>query len=390
MHTRSRLLPAFALPLGAAVALTGCTSNDKGDGDSQNLEVSINGDSCPVSATSTKSGKVTFALRNDGSEPNEFEILAQDKLRIVGERENLGPGTSTDFTVVLEPGTYYTACKPNMVGEVKGVTEFTVTDSGEAVDLAPDEKEARDKAVTDYTAYVKDQTGALVTSTKEFTDAYRKGDDDKARELYAKARMHYERIEPTAEAFGDIDPALDLREADSQEQGGEWTGWHVIEKDLWPPHGYKALDQAARTKMADKLDSDTKALYDKVYSPDFKVSLDDISNGAIGLLEEVATTKITGEEEAFSHTDLYDLQANVEGAKVAFESVRALAEKKDAATVKDIDSRFDSLQKKLDGYRKGDGFESYTTLDEKARKEMSDAVNALRRPLAKLTEVVVG
>ena len=221
-------------------------------------------------------------------------------------------------------------------------------------------------------------------------DAYRKGDDDKARELYAKARMHYERIEPTAEAFGDIDPALDLREADSQEQGGEWTGWHVIEKDLWPPHGYKALDQAARTKMADKLDSDTKALYDKVYSPDFKVSLDDISNGAIGLLEEVATTKITGEEEAFSHTDLYDLQANVEGAKVAFESVRALAEKKDAATVKDIDSRFDSLQKKLDGYRKGDGFESYTTLDEKARKEMSDAVNALRRPLAKLTEVVVG
>ena len=99
--------------------------------------------------------------------------------------------------------------------------------------------------------------------------------------------------------------------------------------------------------------------------------------------------KITGEEEAFSHTDLYDLQANVEGAKVAFESVRALAEKKDAATVKDIDSRFDSLQKKLDGYRKGDGFESYTTLDEKARKEMSDAVNALRRPLAKLTEVVV-
>ena len=46
--------------------------------------------------------------------------------------------------------------------------------------------------------------------------------------------MHYERIEPVAESFGDLDPALDARQADIEE-GKEWTGWHKIEKDLWQP-----------------------------------------------------------------------------------------------------------------------------------------------------------
>lgn len=389
--------PVLALPLGATAALAvvaGCTPNTQHSGDayaSGPLEVTIDGETCPVSATETVSGTTRFTLVNDGTEPNEFEILAEDRLRIVGERENLGPGTTTDFTIVLEPGTYYTACKPNMVGEVTDVTEFTVTDSGEAVKVSADEQELRDKAVADYTAYVKDQVGALVTRTEEFTRAYTSGDLEAARNLYAPVRMHYERIEPTAEAFGDIDPALDLREADSQELGEPWTGWHVIEKDLWRPEGYRVLAGDEARGMADGLNANTKRLYDLVYADDFAISLDEITNGAIALLEEVATTKITGEEEIFSHTDLYDIQANLEGARVAFGTVRDLAEQKDPQLVEDIESRIDSLQSSLDGYREGeDGFVPFTELDDAERKQLSDAVNALRRPLATLTEVVVG
>jgi len=394
MRTRSRLLPAAALPLAAVTALAGCQANDSGaagDGDGAPLEVTISGAECPVSADTTGSGTVRFTLRNTGAETNEFEVLAEDKLRIVGERENLAPGTTTDYTLVLEPGTYYTACKPNMIGEVTGLRQFTVTDSGKPVEVSADEKEARDKAAADYRAYVRDQVGALVTGTTAFTEAYLAGDEDKARSLYPRVRMHYERIEPTAEAFGDIDPKLDLREADSQETGEKWTGWHVIEKDLWRPKGYKGLSDAERKEMAKGLDTDTAALKQKVDSPEFTVGLDEISNGAIALLEEVATTKITGEEETFSHTDLYDIQANLEGAKVAYGTVHDLAEKKDASLAREIDTRLTALQKILDGHREGaDGFVSFTTLDEKQRKELSDAVNALRRPLAQLTEVVVG
>ena len=47
--------------------------------------------------------------------------------------------------------------------------------------------------------------------------------------------MPYERIEPTAEAFGDLDPKIDFREVDAVADGLDWTGFHRIEKDLWPP-----------------------------------------------------------------------------------------------------------------------------------------------------------
>lgn len=384
--------PALSVGVGLG-ALAGCTAAPETTAaeDTGPLEVKIDGDTCPVSGAQAPSGTVQFSLVNDGREVNEFEILAKDKLRVVGEKENLQPGTTTSYTIVLEPGTYYTACKPNMVGEFTGVSEFSVTDSGQVAEVADDVQQLRDTAEADYTAYVRDQVGALVSATEEFTAAYTAGDLDRARHLYPRARMHFERIEPTAEAFGDIDPAIDLREADSQESGEPWTGWHVLEKDLWLPAGEQALTPERGREIAQLLDRDTNRLDELVNADDFAISLDEISNGAIALLEEVATTKVTGEEETFSHTDLYDIQANVEGASVAFGTIRELAEQEDPELVTEIDSRLDSLTSLLDGYRDGpDGFVPFTELDVAERKELSDAVNALRRPLATLTDVVVG
>ena len=124
-------------------------------------------------------------------------------------------------------------------------------------------------------------------------------------------------------------------------------------------------------------------------SDNFKISLSDISNGAISLLEEVATTKITGEEEAFSHTDLYDFVANVEGAKVAYGDVEDIAKAKDAKLAGKISDAFTELQHELDKYKDGDGYVSYDTIDEAGRKALSDKVNALRLPLAQLTAAIV-
>ena len=392
---RTVLVPAMSMGVGLA-ALTGCAetseTTDATTADQTGpLTVSIDGDSCPVSAGETPSGTTRFELVNNGSEVNEFEILAEDKLRVVGEKENLEPGTTTPFTIVLEPGTYYTACKPNMVGEFTGVTEFTVTDSGNVAAVDEEVQQLREEAEAEYTTYVREQVGELLSGTEEFTGAYTAGDLDRARELYPRARTHFERIEPVAESFGDIDPAIDLREADSQDSDDQWTGWHVLEKDLWLPEGAQALSPERGREIADLLNRDTQKLYDLVYADDFAVSVDEISNGAIALLEEVATSKITGEEEVFSHTDLYDIQANVEGSSVAVDTLRELAEREDPDLLVEIDSRMDALTSILDGYRDGaDGFVPFTELDAAERKQLSDAVNALRRPLATLTEVVVG
>jgi iron uptake system component EfeO len=372
-----------------AVALTGCVPNKAGATD-EAIAVTLSDTSCTVSTNTAKAGPITFQVTNNGTDVNEFELLAQDKLRIVGEKENIGPGTTVNYVVQLAEGRYFSACRKGMVGQPAHVAAFTVTPgSGKTVSQSESAQVAQ--AVGNYLGYVKDQTGALLTATKSFAAAYAGGDAAAARSQYASARSFYERIEPTAEQFGDLDPALDLREADV-EQGQPWTGWHRIEKDLWAPAGYTPVDAATRTQLADKLVADTQRLYDLVHAKDFTLTIDQISNGAIGLMEEVSRSKITGEEEAFSHTDLQDFQANVEGAQVAYGVVRDIATQKGSAgaqLVSQLDREFSTITKTLAQYKSGDGFVSYTQLSTDQVKELSDQVNALSEPLSRLTSIIV-
>jgi iron uptake system component EfeO len=269
--------------------------------------------------------------------------------------------------------------------------DFEVTDSGTVSSSSEADQANIDRATEGYADYVRQEAGELLTRTTEFVTAYKAGDDAKARALYPVARMHWERIEPVAESFGDLDPKMDLREADLEE-GQRWTGWHRIEKDLWPPFqkngtaGYTALTKAERATYADDLLVNTKDLHERVQTMTYDVT--QLGNGSKELLDEVATGKITGEEEIWSHTDLYDFQANVDGAKEAFELLEPILESKDEELEEEIDHAFDALQTLLDKYRKGDGFVSYATVTGPQRKQLSDAVNALSEPLSKVTGVV--
>lgn len=381
--------PALALlALGALV--TGCTQNaetDTKDASARSISVESSADECALSATEAPAGKLTFSIKNTGSDVTEFYLLAPDGLRIISEVENIGPGLTRDLTVVAPEGSYITACKPGMIGDGIRV-DFTATPSEDEVEISADDAELVDQALVNYAAYVGDQTDQLVAKTKEFVELYKAGDDDAARALYPVARTHWERIETVAESFGDLDPKMDAREADLA-AGQRWTGWHRIEKDLWPERakGYRPLSTAGRAKFADDLLANTNELASRV--PDLTYTIDQIANGSRGLLDEVATGKVTGEEEYWSRTDLYDFQANVDGARVAFDGVAPIVEKNDPELAEQIRTRFNELQELLDATRDGDGFVSYDELSKAQVKELSDAVNALSEPLSKLAAAVV-
>jgi iron uptake system component EfeO len=329
-------------------------------------------------------GTVTFKVKNTGSKVTEFYLYAEDGKRIVGEVENVGPGLTRDLVLTAAPGEYVSACKPGMEGDgIRG--EFTVTDSGKVASASEAEQANIERATDGYADYVKHEAEELLEETADFVTAYKAGDDAKARSLYATARVHWERIEPVAESFGDLDPKMDLREADLEE-GQKWTGWHRIEKDLWPPARYTAMTKAQRARYADDLIKNTKTLHERVQRTQYDVT--QLANGSKELMDEVATGKITGEEETWSHTDLYDFQANVDGAKTAFELLEPILESRDPELEEKIDEAFDALQGMLDKYRKGDGFVSYDTVTEPQRKELSDGVNALSEPLSKMAGVV--
>ncbi len=384
MKTRALVaLGATALLPLAACSLT--ESNDPKSAKDGPIAVSSSDEACDVATDTAPSGNVVFKVKNTGSKVTEFYLLGEDGKRIVAEVENIGPGLTRDLVLTAAPGKYFTACKPGMIGA--GIrADFTVTDSGKDVSIKGVDQATIDQATTQYAAYVKDQAGQLVAQTQEFVAAYKAGDDDQARALYPVARTHWEGIETVAESFGDLDPLTDLREADL-EPGQKWTGWHRIEKDLWPPAtGYTALTPAERATYADDLMKNIDTLNSRVQ--DLTYTVDQIGNGSKGLLDEVATGKITGEEDIWSHTDLWDFQANVDGARVGYETLQPLLEVKDKALSEQLQQRFDALQAELDKYKKGDGFVFYDTVTEAQRKQLSDLVNALSEPLSKITGAI--
>ena len=280
---------------------------------------------------------------------------------------------------ITDPGEYTLTCKPGMVGD--GISQkLNVT--GEAV--AATEDEVLTQAVDGYISYVRSQTNNLQGQVDEFVAAIEAGDLEKSKELFALARTPYERIEPVAESFpDDLDPRIDLREADVEE-GDAWTGFHKIEKDLWV--NKKITDETK--KDAAQLKKDIAELVDGVAADDYTLTPVQIASGAQGLLDEIATSKITGEEDIFSHTDLYDFQANLDGSKAAIASLEKALNERDPQLLTDINERFEKVQTLLDKYKEGEGFVSYDKVSQEERKELSDALDVLTEKVSTVQEVV--
>jgi iron uptake system component EfeO len=387
--SKTLALSALALAVPFLAACTDNAGSADGAADGGNpraLSVQSSDEACTVSATEAPAGTLTFDVTNTGSQVTEFYLLGDDGLRIVSEVENIGPGLDRRMTVNAPAGSYVTACKPGMKG--KGIRAgFSVTESGD-VPAASGEEAAVEEAVEHYADYVKDQADQLLVKTQRFVDVYERGQKERARALYPEARTHWERIETVAESFGDLDPRTDLREADL-EPGQKWTGWHRIEKDLWPARadGYTPLTKQQRATYAEDLLGNIQTLDDRVQGLTYTV--DQIANGSRGLLEEVATGKVTGEEEYWSRTDLWDFQANVDGARVGYEGLKPIVEEKDPELAAELDARFTALQKLLDMQKVGNGFTTYDQLSPGEVKQLADAVNAVSEPLSQLTAAVI-
>jgi iron uptake system component EfeO len=317
---------------------------------------------------------VVFNVTNSGAKVTEFYVYAAGD-RIMGEVENVVPGLSRDLHVELPAGTYETACKPGLIG--KGI-RAALTVSGSAAPLTDDVALAG--ATDSYQRYVQSQTGALLDKTTEFVTAVKGGDVARAKALFPVARTYWERIEPVAEIFGDLDPKIDGRE-EVIEEGMEFTGFHRLEKDLWTTG-----DISQDGPIADRLLTDVKEIVAKANAE--KLSPLNLANGAKELLDEVATGKITGEEDRYSHTDLWDFNANVEGSNAAIAALRPVLSERAPDLVTALDAGFATVDTTLAKHRAGDGWKLHTELSKAELKELSDVINALAEPISKVAAVV--
>ncbi|KMO99835.1 iron uptake system protein EfeO [Streptomyces roseus] len=375
---RLTVLTAVAA-VAALTAVTGCA--EKSAGGDGTIKVAASDTACELSKTEFPAGKVSIEVENKGSKVTELYVLFPDD-RIVAERENIGPGTKATITAEMKAGDYEFACKPGMKGD--GIRQKAKATGGAAQKRSPE----LDAAVAEYRKYVQAQADETLPKAQAFADAVKAGDLEAAKKAYAASRIGWERTEPVAESFGDIDPKVDVREDGleaGQDPAKDWTGWHRLEKALFADN--KIGD--AEKKLADQLMTDLTDWQKRVGQAE--ITPTSMANGAKELLDEVASGKVTGEEERYSHTDLVDFKGNVEGAEKAYELLKPVAAKNDPALSAELDKQFAAMNTLLDKYRadkNGYDFTAYDTVGQDQRKELSDAVSALGEPLSKLAAAV--
>jgi iron uptake system component EfeO len=372
-----RLLP---LLLGVTVIVTLAACESTGSGSStpgvEVVDVKLTPKGCDPARVTVPAGPTTFNVVNDGADDvTEFEVLSGDK--ILGEKENLTPGLSGKFTLTLQEGKYITYCPGGSTNE-RGA--LVVGQAGTTQATTPEDAAKVQQAIDTYKTYVAGETAQLVTATTEFADAVKAGDIAKAKELFPTAREHYETVEPIAESFGDLDPDIDAREGDVP--AADWTGFHRIEQALWVEN-----DLSDMGPVADKLVADVTRLNAEI--PGLQLEPAQIANGAVDLLNEVSNSKITGEEDRYSHTDLWDFEGNVAGAQAAFDALRPIVVARDPQLATQIPAAFAAVLADLDAYRSGTGFVTYDQLTKADTRKLAASVDTLADELAKVPPVVV-
>lgn len=348
---RSRRLSALGLAaLLASGSAAGCAKVDStasGSGSAGAVKVVLTDSGCEPSPSQVETGARVFEVTNDGANGvSEAELLAQNGQSILGERENITPGLSGKFSLTLAEGTYKIYCP----GAKQDTWTFTVKGGTAVKDWKSNP--ALVSAIDGYATYVEAQAAELVTVTKALAAAVESGDIDAAKRAYVTARLPYEHIEPVAESFGDLDPRIDGRLGDNGDTPADFIGFHRIERALWADKSLEGMTPIAAGLVTDvtKLQTLIKAKA-KRYDPN------EVTNGALELMNEVLTSKITGEEERYSHLDLVDFQANLDGTMKIIDLLRPVLAKSAPDLLAKIDTTAKKLQTELDALKAKPGYE---------------------------------
>jgi iron uptake system component EfeO len=375
---------AMAAILAAlALAAAGCASphasgRPSGSGRASTVTVALTPQGCAPKPAKIRAGEVTFNVANqDAGAVTEAELRTADLTHILGEQENLTPGLSGGFTLDIQPGSY----KINCPGASQA--HWTLTVSGTADGASWQSSPQLTAAVAGYASYIDQNVASLVTRSQAFCRAVDVGSMTQAKLRYPQARIYYERIEPVAEIWGSLDTDIDGRWENPVTVASQFTGFHKIEQLLWEDNtltGAPKLCAGLVRNEQQLLTLVRKAQYNPL----------EMASGATELINEAATSKISGEEERYSGTDLPVLQANVDGAMKVVALLQPYLQKKDPGLLSLIRQRDAAITRQLGKYQAspgydGTGYVEYSAVTGSQRRQLAGAVNALAETMSKIS-----
>ena len=362
---------AARLILAALAALAAQGAPRRAATAAEPVTVTVTDKGCEPQAVSVPAGATAFKVVNKSRRAVEWEIL--NGVMVVDERENIIPGLTQSLSTTLPAGDYQMTC--GLLSNPKG--KLTVLAQAAGGGSGP---EGLSREVAEYRDYVTGEVAALVAGTRVLVDAVKAGKLDDAKQAYAPAHLHYERIEPIAEVFNDLDGSMDSRADDFEKKEADpgFIGFHRLEKALFADGTTADLGPIADRLMADALE-----LQKRVGS--VAIPAKTLVGGAANLIEEVASKKISGEEDRYSRTDLWDFQANVDGAQTIYGLLRPKVEAADGALAGRIEANLTHVDSVLAKYRTGSGgFQSYEKLSTSDRTMLKGPITALAEDFSKL------
>ena len=364
------------LALGALVALTvaACQAGAAPAGSAGKVAVGVSEAGCSPTSVKADAGPVLFVITNTGTDVAEFEVIGADK-KVIDEAENIVPGFVVNLSALLDGGTYELVC-----GNLSAPRGSLTVSGGAAPTRPPSavvDTAQLASIVAAYQTYVKTEADDLVTVIDTFTKAIDDGDLEAAKAAYGPSRVPWERIEPIAELFSDLDPKIDARQDDFD--GGvddpAFTGYHRIEKGLFTDGTTDGLKELAATLRTDVADLKTRLA---TLAIDPRV----MARGAGELIDEVAQSKMTGEEDRYSKLDLWSIDPNLEGSAKIVDLLRPVIEKIDPAYLKSLDDAYASVDTVIATY--GDQTKGFQTFDKISAADLK----ALQAGLANLSELL--
>jgi iron uptake system component EfeO len=383
----SRLTAVIALITGAVVVAAGCSSSASkskttaDSGKTATVSVSLTPQGCAAKPAKVATGDVLFNVTNkNASAVTEAELRTSNGSKILGEQENLTPGLSGGFELTLAPGSYELNCP----GASQEHWKFTVT--GKSTGASWQSNPQLASAVKGYTTYIDQQTTDLVSSSQTFCQAVNAGNLNQAKILYPKTRVYYERIEPVAEIWGTLDTEIDGRWENPVTVASQFIGFHRLEQLMWSDNtltGAPALCSGLVKHEQQLLTLVKSAQYNPL----------ELASGATDLVNEAATSKISGEEERYSNTDLPVFKANVDGAMEVVTLLTPYLQKKDPSLLGQIKQRDAAVLTALSKYQASPGYDDtgyveYSTVLDTQRRTLSSSVNALAETLSKVSTQV--
>jgi iron uptake system component EfeO len=373
-----RLAWVLALAVAAGVAPFALSSPAGAEAKQTTVNITLTPQGCAPKPATVATGQVQFNVKNKNADAvSEAELRTANLSHILGEQENLTPGLSGGFALVVQPGKYIVNCP----GASRQHATFKVTGKSKAKSWKT--SAALSSAVTGYGTYVNQQVAGLVTSTQAMCTAINAGNQALAEQLYPDARVYYERIEPVAEVWGSLDTDIDGRIDNPVTNPADLEGFHKIEMLLWDNN---TLTGAAA--YCSQLVENEQQLAQLVSSASYDPVT--MASGATDLINEAATSKITGEEERYSNTDFIVFQANVEASMEVVNLLKPYLQKTSPQTLSKIQNEYQAVESAIAKYKVTPGYDNtgyveFSTVLDPQRRQLSAVVQAFAESLSKIS-----